>query len=151
MQEFVYLIENEASDLINIYLEEIKEYGYGSERVNIDKIKSTLNKWLLDYDFEITDEVQHKFRIGNNNSFYVRDKNGNDFELIACLNINDLFGKAAIYVDDILNERVSEKSIVVTAKEVCLDNDAKMDWNEYWININREKKKRTKKEVYKQR
>lgn len=151
MQEFVYLIENEASDLINIYLEEIKEYGYGSERVNIDKIKSTLNKWLLDYDFEITDEVQHKFRVGNNNSFYVRDKNSNDFEFIACLNINDLFGKAAIYVDDILNERVSEKSIVVTAKEVCLDNDAKMDWNEYWININREKKKRTKKEVYRQR
>lgn len=85
------------------------------------------------------------------NSFYVRDKNRNDFELIACLNINDLFGKAAIYVDDILNERVSEKSIIVTAKGVYLDNDEKMDWNEYWINIDREKKKRTKKELYRQR
>lgn len=151
MQEFVHLIENEVSDVININLKEIKEYGYGSERVNIDKIKSTLNGWLQDYGFEITDEVQHKFRIGNNNSFYVRDKNRNDFELIACLNINDLFGKAAIYVDDILNERVSEKSIIVTAKGVYLDNDEKMDWNEYWINIDREKKKRTKKELYRQR
>lgn len=65
MQEFVHLIENEVSDVININLEEIKEYGYGSERVNIDKIKSTLNGWLQDYGFEITDEVQHKFRIGN--------------------------------------------------------------------------------------
>jgi hypothetical protein len=78
-------------------------------RVQVNGIHNILALKLGEYEFEITNRVQHAHGIGNNNAYEIIDAQVEDFEeTIARLSlVNDMFGGVYACIQDVDGKRIS--------------------------------------------
>ena len=85
----------------------IVAYEWGTDRVQMNKLKEKLNQFLKAYSMEIGNKVTHAHGIGNNCNYPVYFYSENETQHCANININTgMYGEGFVSVEDYNGKRV---------------------------------------------
>ena len=100
----VYLVNKFMSELD---IKSVVAYEWGTDRVQMNKFKEKLNKFLGSYSMEIGNKATHAYGIGNNCNYPVYFYSENETQHCANININTgMYGEGYVSVEDYNGKRV---------------------------------------------
>ena len=90
-------------------VKEVVEYEWGTDRVQMHRLKSALNLFLADYDMSIGNTVTHAHGIGNNCMYpvYYQPKGATEIQHCGNINLNSgLYGEGYVSMEDYNGKRI---------------------------------------------
>ena len=103
---FVGLVEDFLKQL---EIKSVLQYEWGSNRIQMFKVKDKLNDYISSCNFEIGKKVIHAYGIGNNCNYPVYYHTENEIQHCAYINLNiGMYGEGYVSVEDYNGKLVSK-------------------------------------------
>lgn len=92
---------------LNCNIKSVVSYEWGTDRVQMGKVKERLNNFLANYYMEIGNTVTHAHGIGNNCKYPVYYHAENEIQHCADININTgMYGEGYVSIEDYNGHRI---------------------------------------------
>ena len=107
MQDYFDDLLREFMGNLNCNIKSVVSYEWGTDRVQMGKVKERLNNFLANYYMEIGNTVTHAHGIGNNCKYPVYYHAENEIQHCADININTgMYGEGYVSIEDYNGHRI---------------------------------------------
>lgn len=107
MQDYFDDLLREFMGNLHCNIKSVVSYEWGTDRVQMGKVKEKLNNFLANYYMEIGNTVTHAHGIGNNCKYPVYYHAENEIQHCADINLNTgMYGEGYVSIEDYNGHRI---------------------------------------------